>query len=206
MDNTYSIIRGCSRYYLRDKKGGWYNVRLTEEDVKRMVKNSQSGDDKSLLQLYQAFSFFRKGLLSFYSGKGVDEGDIKQELDLAFISSVLDYDTKKHDSAILHIVSKTRRILWGYYRAELVYKKRNRFFSGECPWSDLVDYFDVNEDMLDLKVIARNLSTLEREVLFYHLYLGYTQQETAELLGVSQSTIHRKKNLIKNKINLQKDE
>ena len=68
---------------------------------------------------------------------------------------------------------------------------------------DLEPYTD-DRCSLDDKLLIENelsqLSEFDRSLIDYRYYLGYTQSETANLLGISQVKVSRQEKLILNRI------
>lgn len=173
--------------------------RLTDDQVGELVIKAQNNDSNSLTKLYESFAEFRENLYKFYYNKGVNSDDIRQEIDINFISAILDFDSSKSNSPTLHIVSKTRRKVFNWYQSELDYKRKNILCSSFFPTDDMIVYLDINLEYMDIIKDMINMPLLEREVIYLYFGLDLTQEDVANELNISQSTVHRTLNKIKNK-------
>lgn len=201
---TYNLSYNKMREKLSKKnerrKDVAVKIRLTDVETKELVFQAQQGDKEKLTELYNAFEDFRLNLAKSFYGKGVDWEDIQQEVDKNFMLSVYGYDPNKSDSAILHIVSRTKRTTLNYYNTELEYKNNVTLKPIIYPEDGLVGTLDVSEEYLDFIDEVSDFSDEEKKVIFYYFVLGYTQEETAREIGISRMKVQRISQKIK-KIN-----
>lgn len=169
---------------------------MDESKVLLLIRQSQSGDRVALEILMDQFYPFRKVLVQRFSDKGIDNDDLSQQIDLFFIESILLYDSKKDKSPIRHIVSKTKRDTWTYYRKEMNYFVYDDFVQ----WTD--DDSDTNplsiqtkeDDVVDEIVIRQAIDLIPeryRYIVELYYFESLTQQEIAERLGIDQSNVNR---------------
>lgn len=160
---------------------------ISEKEVAKLVEESQQNNKESLNKLFDVFKPFRYNLASKYVDKGVDYDDICQQVDMFFVMSVLDYDSNLCDSPVLHITSKTRRMISDYYRRELLYQKRFSFYGLSYNIEGQLVYEQDNNWILYEEV--EDFTELERDVFDLYVKCDLTQAEVAEILGYSREWI-----------------
>mgnify|MGYP000129397019 CR=1 FL=1 len=176
---------------------------LNEQEIRRLIAEAQQGDAVALERIFREFKPFRYNLARRFMGKGIENEDVMQEVDCAFIESVLDYDPSFNSPPKLHIVSKTSRCVLGFYRKELLH--RNRFVprgllsEDDIYWKALMastasrqhPSFDVDDSRVDIAVFLEKLDPFDRVVFELAFEHGFTQCEIAESLGTYRSKVQR---------------
>ena len=173
--------------------------KLTESQVKTLVKHSQAGDHGALKTLLKAFRPFRKRLArkfsinEFYGDDNVK--DVHHQVDYFFISAILDYDPSYNSPATVHIVARTNLDMLNFYRKEVAYQ--DRFVTYGC-LSDLsalptggLDDIEAAEMRIDIANALKRCEPIERQMFLLYYYEGMTQEEVASLLGVSRASVQR---------------
>lgn len=180
-----------------------YKEKLNHEKVKKLVFESQQGNMDSLDALFKMFYPFRHGLAAKFSNKGISNQDVFQQTDYFFVTCVLDYDEELSTEPILHITTKTRSLMLGYYRKELLYLKRHSFYGPPAAVEELLT--NVEEAVTNLKAFSETQSIPFEDTIFeddlevltdaemevYELYVkqDLTQNQVAEALGCSRERV-----------------
>lgn len=182
--------------------------------VKSMVFAIQKGDRSKLEKLLDDFNPLIISLANKYVHAQISYDDILQQARLSFIESVYNYDEAYSDNPITHIVSRTKWSTFNYYKREVKNSDRELLveetdtFSrcdtdgGEHFSSEAEDIEWIVLNKIDIEEKLNLLNEREREV--YELYVegSLTQKDVADVMGVSQPTIHRVLNSIRSKFNL----
>jgi len=167
------------------------NIRLTDEEAKALVSAAQAGDKGALEQLFDSFTQLRTSLVKYYASRGVDADDVEQEFSLHFVASILEYDDSRCDSAIAHLVNKTKRKLAYFYRCERRYQQRFNLCGIGGYFDDQWNHLDTSEENIDLMNQIKELDDFSQKVILHYYFDDMTQQEIADHLGVSRMKVQR---------------
>lgn len=168
---------------------------MNDMDILTEVIRAQSGDEESLNNLFNQFQPFRTSLLNRFSNKGLDNDDVRQQIDMFFVEAVLSYDHNKDDSPLRHIISKTRRDTWTYYRKEMGYFDPRRIDDiSAVDESDSSLVILEEDDIIDSIILRDAINKLPsnyQQVIKLYYFGHYTQEEIADMLSVNQSSVNR---------------
>lgn len=153
----------------------------------KLIAKAKTGDKDSMNKIIEKFST----QLSKYSHE-LDGDDTLQNLKLFLIILI-----KK--MSIVIFANKPNKILEAYISRSLKHEKYRLIKIIACHREHnchLVEQYDICED--DIKLSDSNLynslqflSKLEREIIYYHYFCGYTLKNTALMLGIKYFIVYQ---------------
>lgn len=184
--------------------------KLTDGEVAKLILDAQNGDENSFEVIYRAFTPLRRAIARRYMNRGVDNNEVRQEVDAIFCAAVMNYDPTKDSSPKRHILSYTRIRASNFYRKQRKWLREAVIHYENIPqlegilnkFGRLDEYMVTQEEeivsSLDAANILKSLNSRQQRIAFMYYFSDMTQEEISDVIGVDQSTISRSLSDIRN--------
>ncbi|HKG45162.1 MAG TPA: ECF-type sigma factor [Pyrinomonadaceae bacterium] len=168
----------------------------SSDEVTRLLKAWSAGDETALEKLLPLVDDELQKIAHAYlrrerSGQDLDETELVNEALLRFITEPqIKWQDRRQFFAIA--ASKMREILVDYARRRLSFKRGGR--SQAIPLDEVVISITQSETLALLDLALDRLAELDErksKVVELRYFGGFTMEETAEILGLSVSTVER---------------
>ena len=151
----------------------------------KLIKNSQQGDNKSLILLIEKF----EPLLNKYAKKSSSPDDMKSILTLHLIESIKKMKCINESSSICFITT----IMKNKYIYEIKKEQHQNITELSYNYLNEFDSIDTYSDkhLLIFENMIKNLSHKKRKIIILKFVYGYSDQEIALKLHISRQAVNK---------------
>jgi len=177
------------------------NLEQRNEEVKLLIKKAQKCDKEALETLFLEFDNLLHSLFRRLRNKNIDDNDLQQYIKISFLEAIMDYDNNLDPFPIRHLDARTKHKVWNYYRKEMNTKLKLLFYplhleetlSEKVTSALIVDNTKNIINNLFVQQAVDSLSETHKKIIYLYYFLGFNEYEIADILDMTQTTVHRNK-------------